>query len=145
MTPPGMLQGMQSQQSSSPAPSNNLFNSISGQGMPAEDSSVDTSQEPTEQNGGSPAEQAIGQFKQTFDSVQSLLENPQFSMASQEADLVKRSLQNWLETVVTSLSNTSAGQEQGGESLPPQAQGATPPNSSSPTPNPLPSQSGAGY
>jgi hypothetical protein len=102
-------------------------------------------QEPQEQSSGNPAEQAIAQFKQAFDSVQSLLENPQFAVAQQEADLVKRSLQNWLETVVTSLSNTSAGQEQGGESLP-QMAGATPPSSSSPSPQSIPpSQSGAGY
>lgn len=95
----------------------NLFNSISSQGMP-EQNSLEQSQQPVQQN---PAEQFLVKFSQAFDSIKSLLEDPNYSFATKEADLVKRSLENFMEAVAVGLSS----QQEGGESM--QMQGATPP------------------
>lgn len=98
-------------QGATSVPSNNLYNSISAKGV-QQTTSPEQSQQSNETN---PAEAAITQFSETFNSVQSLLEKPEFAMASKEADLVKKAMQNWLETVVGSLSQPA--QSQGGGSL----------------------------
>lgn len=117
MTPSAVI-GMGNPQPTSSGNPAGLYNSISSQGN-SKLAGVEQSQQPIQQN---PAEAAIADFGKAFESVQSLLEDPNYSFASKEADLVKRALQNWLEVVVTGLSV----QTQGGESL--QMPGATPPS-----------------
>jgi hypothetical protein len=85
---------------------NNLYSSISSAGAPSQ--AVEQPQQPTALN---PAEQAITEFKTAFDSVQTLLEKPEYAGASKEADLVKRSLENWLEAIVGQLSVPAAGSQ----------------------------------
>lgn len=101
-----------------PSGNSNMFNSISSQGMP-EQTPLEQSQQPVQQN---PAEQFLVKFSQAFDSIKSLLEDPNYSFATKEADLVKKSLENFMEAVAVGLSSQ---EQQGGESL--QMQGATPP------------------
>lgn len=125
MTPQSSMP-MGNPRSSTSGNPNNLYNSISSQGMPEQENSLEQSQETKEE---SPAESVITEFKQTFDAVNALITKPEFQMASKEADLVKRALQNWLETVVTAVS-VPAGQTQqlaGGESQMQPQMGATPP------------------
>lgn len=99
--------------------SSNLFNSISSQGM-SEASPMEQSQQPIEQN---PAEQFLVKFSESFNSLKSLLEDPNYSFAQKEADLVRRSLENYMEAVSVGLSAQGAQEtESGGESI-----GATPP------------------
>lgn len=96
--------------------SSNMLNSISSQGMPGTQV-PEQSQQPTQQN---PVEQFLSTFSQAVNSLKPLLEDPNYSFAKKEADLVRRSLENFMEAVTTGLSVQS--QQGGGESL-----GATPP------------------
>lgn len=125
--PQNSLMGMRNQMGSSPATPNQSYNSVSSMGVSDQENLTEQSQEPKEEN---PAEQAIADFKQTFDSVQTLMSKPEYQFASKEADLVTRAFQNWLETVVTALSRPQEQvplqRAQAGESPQNNLAGATP-------------------
>jgi hypothetical protein len=99
--------GMRNPTENNAGSSAQLYNSVSSSGVPVE-SSQEQSQQPVEQN---PAEAAIAKFSETFNIVDSMLQQPEFQAATKEADLVKRAMQNLLEAVVGKLSLPS------GESL----------------------------
>lgn len=79
-----------------------LYNNISSQGMPSSGSSEE-SQEPKGQK-DTPAEIAIQRFKGVFDSFEELTKMPEYSAASDEADAVKKAMENWLNAVVAATS-----------------------------------------
>lgn len=108
MTPSAAIGMGNPEQVSSGAP--NTLNTISSQGMP-QGNSLEESQEPVQQN---PAEQFLLEFKNAFDPIKALLENPNYAAAQKEGDLVKRALENYMEAVIVGLS-AQAGI--GGESL----------------------------
>lgn len=108
MTPSAAIGMRNPEQTSSGAP--NTLNTISSQGMPR-GNSLEESQEPAQQN---PAEQFLLEFKNAFEPIKSLLDNPNYATAQKEGDLVKRALENYMEAVITGLSVQAS---QGGESL----------------------------
>lgn len=109
MTPSTQM-GMRNPEEQTSAMPNHLYNSISSQGV-APANSLEQSQQPVEQ---SPAEQFLSEFSQAFNSIKSLLDNSNYAMAQKEGELVKKSLENYMEAVVTGLS-VQAGM--GGESF----------------------------
>lgn len=103
MTPSASL-GMRNQTEQTSVAPNNLYNSISANGM-TEPNSFEQSQQPIEAN---PADTFLQQFSQAFEPFKSLLADPNYSFAQKEADLVKRSLENYMEAVVVGISAQSA-------------------------------------
>lgn len=78
-----------------------LYNSISSQGMPPDNSQQQAQKAPEQKN---PAEQAIQRFGQVFDQFNQLTQMPEYSAASKEAKEVQMAMKNWLEAVVAATS-----------------------------------------
>lgn len=98
-TPQGSL-GMGNPQSSGGTPSQ-LYNSISSQGM--QQNSGEEPQEPNEQK-TSPAEDAIQRVSKVMNDFDTLTKLPEYASASDQADVAKKALMDYLNAVVAATS-----------------------------------------
>lgn len=116
MTPGGMLNSP-----TQPSGSSSAYNSISSAAMPT-DPSMDDSQKPTE----NPVDTLLKRFEVAINSFRDLTAVPDYAGATDEANAVKKAMNNWLSAVADKLPSSSA-QSGGGESQQTSSAGSTQP------------------